>query len=309
MSKFSKTILIITVIGIALCSIGLAFGANYGIYLNKTGWHPVPKVAKEITRTFEDVKTINANYQNSAIEVIPGSEFSVTAKYAFAEPQIVYENGTLTIDSSENHTWFNIGFMFTVEKLTITVPGNASLDGINIYNDNGSIKVSNKIFAKNFVIQNDNGSIKIDGVTAEEAKVRNKNGSIALANFAGINCKVSNDNGAIKLENFASVTGGFTQTGRYSPNVFNITPNEVYRVYADGRPDELVRGVDLVGTPLAMFSQIGAAGGGKGFFMGMCGAESGSIPVSCISPMMFVRQIEIQKRMKSQSLPPLLPKP
>ena len=207
MSKFSKTILIITVIGIALCSIGLAFGANYGIYLNKTGWHPVPKVAKEITRTFEDVKTINANYQNSAIEVIPGSEFSVTAKYAFAEPQIVYENGTLTIDSSENHTWFNIGFMFTVEKLTITVPGNASLDGINIYNDNGSIKVSNKIFAKNFVIQNDNGSIKIDGVTAEEAKVRNKNGSIALANFAGINCKVSNDNGAIKLENFASVTG------------------------------------------------------------------------------------------------------
>ena len=48
---------------------------------------------------------------------------------------------------------------------------------------------------------------------------------------------------------FASVTGGFTQTGRYSPNVFNVTPNEVYRVYADGRPDELVRGVDLVGTP------------------------------------------------------------
>ena len=108
---------------------------------------------------------------------------------------------------------------------------------------------------------------------------------------------------------FANVTGGFTQTGRYSPNAFNVTPNEVYRVYADGRPDELVRGVDLVGTPLAMFSQIGAAGGGHGYFLGMCGAESGSLPVSCISPMLFVRQIEIQKKMKSQSLPPLLPKP
>ena len=108
---------------------------------------------------------------------------------------------------------------------------------------------------------------------------------------------------------FASVTGGFTQTGRYSPNVFNITPNEVYRVYADGRPDELVRGVDLVGTPLAMFSQIGAAGGGIGYFTGLCGAESGSVQVSCISPMLFVRQIEIQKKAKSQSLPPLLPKP
>jgi predicted Zn-dependent protease len=108
---------------------------------------------------------------------------------------------------------------------------------------------------------------------------------------------------------FASVTGGFTQTGRYSPNVFNVTPNEVYRVYADGRPDELVRGVDLVGTPLAMFSQIGAAGGGNGFFIGLCGAESGSIQVSCISPMLFVKRIEIQKRPKSQSLPPILPKP
>ncbi|MDR1155529.1 MAG: TldD/PmbA family protein [Bacteroidales bacterium] len=108
---------------------------------------------------------------------------------------------------------------------------------------------------------------------------------------------------------FVSVTGGFTQTGRYSPNAFNVTPNEVYRVYADGRPDELVRGVDLVGTPLAMFSQIGAAGADDGYFIGLCGAESGSVQVSCISPMLFVRQIEIQKKVKSQSLPPLLPKP
>ncbi len=108
---------------------------------------------------------------------------------------------------------------------------------------------------------------------------------------------------------FAGVTGGFTQTGRYSPNAFNVTPNEVYRVYADGRPDELVRGVDLVGTPLAMFSQIEAAGGDDGYFIGFCGAESGSVQVSCISPMLFVKRIEIQKKVKSQSLPPLLPKP
>ncbi len=108
---------------------------------------------------------------------------------------------------------------------------------------------------------------------------------------------------------FVRVTGGFTQTGRYSPNAFNVTPNEVYRVYADGRPDELVRGVDLVGTPLAMFSQIEAAGGDNGYFIGLCGAESGSVQVSCISPVLFVKQIEIQKKAKSQSLPPLLPKP
>ncbi|MDR1673788.1 MAG: TldD/PmbA family protein [Bacteroidales bacterium] len=108
---------------------------------------------------------------------------------------------------------------------------------------------------------------------------------------------------------FAAVTGGFTQTGRYSPNAFNVTPTEVYRVYADNRPDELVRGVDLVGTPLAMFSQIDATGDEYGYFTGVCGAESGQVQVSCVAPMLFVKQIEIQKQAKSQSKPPLLKKP
>lgn len=95
---------------------------------------------------------------------------------------------------------------------------------------------------------------------------------------------------------FKEVIGGFTMTGRNTPNAFNVTPNEVYRIYADGRPDELVRGLNLVGTPLAMFSEIDAVGGDYGIFNGYCGAESGRIPVSSVCPMMYVRKIEIQKR-------------
>lgn len=108
---------------------------------------------------------------------------------------------------------------------------------------------------------------------------------------------------------FKEVAGGFTNTNRYSPNSFNVTPLVVYRIYVDGRPDELVRGVDMVGTPLAMFSQIDACGNEYSVFNGVCGAESGSIPVACISPALFVKQIETQKRAKSQTQPPLLPKP
>lgn len=108
---------------------------------------------------------------------------------------------------------------------------------------------------------------------------------------------------------FQEVSGGFTNTNRYSPNAFNVSPLVVYRIYADGRPDELVRGVDLVGTPLAMFSQIEACGADYAVFNGICGAESGSVPVSCTAPAMLVKQIETQKRAKSQSHPPLLPKP
>jgi TldD protein len=108
---------------------------------------------------------------------------------------------------------------------------------------------------------------------------------------------------------FEDITGGFTLTGRNIPNSFNVMPTEVYRVFVDGRPDELVRGVDLVGTPLAMFSQIAYAGDDYEVFNGTCGAESGGVPVSSASPSIFVKRIEMQKKSKSQEKPPLLPRP
>lgn len=108
---------------------------------------------------------------------------------------------------------------------------------------------------------------------------------------------------------FKEVSGGFTSTGRIQPNAFNVTPLEVYKIYADGKPDELVRGINLVGTPLAMFSEIEAAGGEYGLFNGTCGAESGGVPVSSVCPMMFVRKIEIQKKQKSGNTKPILDRP
>jgi TldD protein len=108
---------------------------------------------------------------------------------------------------------------------------------------------------------------------------------------------------------FQDIQGGFTMTGRTMPNSFNVLPTEVYRIYTDGRPDELVRGVDLVGTPLVMFSKITDAGDQFETFTGVCGAESGGVPVSASSPPIFVTQIEVQKKEKSQERPPLLPRP
>lgn len=108
---------------------------------------------------------------------------------------------------------------------------------------------------------------------------------------------------------FKEVSGGFTSTGRFQPNAFNITPVEVYRVYADGKADELVRGINLVGTPLAIFSEIEAVGGEYGLFNGICGAESGGVPVSSTCPMLFVKKIEIQKRQKSLFTKPILDNP
>lgn len=108
---------------------------------------------------------------------------------------------------------------------------------------------------------------------------------------------------------FEDITGGFTMTGRSGPQAFKVLPVVVYRIFADGRQDELVRGVDIVGTPLACFSKIIAAGDDQSVFNGTCGAESGWVPVSAVAPSVLVSQIEIEKRQKSQDKLPILPPP
>ena len=107
---------------------------------------------------------------------------------------------------------------------------------------------------------------------------------------------------------FKDVQGGFTMTGRVRPNAFNVLPTMVYRIYADGR-EELVRGVDLIGTPLTAFSKITAADDRIESFNGICGAESGGVPVSSVSPAILVSQIEVQKKEKSPERLPILPPP
>jgi hypothetical protein len=108
---------------------------------------------------------------------------------------------------------------------------------------------------------------------------------------------------------FEQVTGGFTTTARAGIQAFKVIPLVVYRVYPDNRPDELVRGADIVGTPLASFGKILATGDRPEIFNGYCGAESGSVPVSAVSPALLISEIEIEKKQKSQERPPLLPPP
>ena len=105
------------------------------------------------------------------------------------------------------------------------------------------------------------------------------------------------------------IGGGFTLTGRLFPNAFNVRATYGHKVFADGRPDELVRGIDLVGTPLVALSNVVAAGDDPQVFNGFCGAESGVVPNSTVAPPLLIRQLEIQKKETGADRPPLLPKP
>jgi TldD protein len=108
---------------------------------------------------------------------------------------------------------------------------------------------------------------------------------------------------------FDDIQGGFTLTTRALPQAFQVLPVMVYRVYADGRPDELVRGVDIVGTPLLSLNNIMVTGDTEQVFNGICGAESGQVPVAAAAPAMLFSEIEVQKRRKGTERPPILSPP
>jgi predicted Zn-dependent protease len=107
---------------------------------------------------------------------------------------------------------------------------------------------------------------------------------------------------------FEQVTGGYTTTRRAGLQAFTVIPLVVYRIYPDGK-QELVRGADIVGTPLSSFSKILATSDTLGIFNGYCGAESGSVPVSAVAPALLVSEIEIQRKPEGRDLPPMVPRP
>jgi TldD protein len=108
---------------------------------------------------------------------------------------------------------------------------------------------------------------------------------------------------------FEDISSGFALTTRNSPQAFQVIPLVVWRIYVDGRPDELVRGVSIVGTPLAAMKSIVATGNRNEVFNGICGAESGSVPVSAVAPAMLLSQLETQRQPQGTERPPILPIP
>ena len=108
---------------------------------------------------------------------------------------------------------------------------------------------------------------------------------------------------------FEDISSGFAVTQRSSPQALQVIPLVVWRVYVDGRPDELVRGVSIVGTPLAAMKRIVATGDKSEVFNGECGAESGTVPVSAVAPAMLLSEMETQRQPQGTDRPPILPKP
>lgn len=102
--------------------------------------------------------------------------------------------------------------------------------------------------------------------------------------------------------------GGYTLTGKSLPQSFKLETKLVWRMYPDGHK-EMVRGLDVVGTPLVSFNKVLAVGDDDTIFDGSCGAESGWVPQTNIAPSILFEDLEMEKTETSAWKPPLLPSP
>lgn len=105
------------------------------------------------------------------------------------------------------------------------------------------------------------------------------------------------------------ITGGNTNTSGYGYQAFKGVPRMVYRVDVRDGSESLVRGVEIVGTPLSAINKVLATGAKQGVFNGFCGAESGNVPVSAVSPAVLLQEIELQRSLEGKDRPPILPPP
>jgi predicted Zn-dependent protease len=216
--------------------------------------------------------------------------------------------------------FINVAFDPTLQKR-----GNTELMGHYIYDDEGvkarRVNVVEQGVLKTFLL----GRAALRAFPQSNGHGRGESGFVPVSRQSNLVVESSQSVSADALTNmlreearkqgkpfgllFENIEGGFTTTNRGAANAFNVLPNIVYRIYTDGRAPELVRGVDLIGTPLAAFAKIVAASDKVDVFNGVCGAESGGVPVSASSPSLLISEVEVQKKAQSQETLPILPGP
>jgi len=216
-------------------------------------------------------------------------------------------------------------FLSVVDDPTQSSIGSVDLNGAYPYDDEGvaseAVTVVDRGVLRNFLMSRS----PIRGFDRSNGHGRRQTGNAVVARQGNLlieaHQSVSPDQLEARLRSeirrqkkpygyiFDDITGGFTFTGRVTPNAFSVQPVTVWRVWADGRPNELVRGVDLIGTPLTTFQRILAASDQVQVFNGSCGAESGWVPVSAAAPDLLIEELEIQRSQKAHDRPPILAAP
>lgn len=103
-------------------------------------------------------------------------------------------------------------------------------------------------------------------------------------------------------------TNGETETSAYDFQGFRGEIAYATLLYPDGK-EIPVRGVNFVGTPLQALNNIIAVGDSAEVDNSFCGAESGFVPVTTISPAILLSNLELQHKDEEPVSEWILPRP
>lgn len=200
-----------------------------------------------------------------------------------------------------------------------------NLLGHYLYDDEGQesqeVVLVNRGVLKNFLLSRTpilhysktNGHARSDGVKAPMSRMSNfilrsekKVGLEELKQRLIEEVKRQNKPYGLLIKKIIS---GETQTEKSDFQVFKGKPVYLYKVYPDDGREELVRNVEFVGTPLSMVNKVILTGNDAMAIHGYCGAESGILPVTSITPSVLLSEVELQTANEARLRPPILPPP
>jgi TldD protein len=217
------------------------------------------------------------------------------------------------------------GFLTIIDDPTLARFGDKSLNGVYKYDDQGvpaqrTVLVDRGIL-KTFLLSR----APVAGFAHSNGHGRSSPGRDPVARMANMIVQSDRTMSLPKLKEaliaearrqdkpfgliIRDVTGGNTDTSGYAYQAFKGQPRLVYKVDAKTGEETLVRGVEIVGTPLTALGKITATGDDPRVFNGYCGAESGFVPVSTVAPTVLIGEIELQRTRKDTGRPPVLASP
>jgi len=217
------------------------------------------------------------------------------------------------------------GFLTILDDPTLARFGGVSLNGLYKYDDQGvpaqrTVLVDRGVL-KTFLLSR----APVAGFSRSNGHGRSSPGRDPVARMANLIVQSDRTLSPAKLKEallaearrqekpfgllIRDVTGGNTDTSSYAYQAFKGQPRLVYKVDAKTGEETLVRGVEIVGTPLTALGKIIATGDDSRVFDGYCGAESGFVPVSTVAPTVLIAEIELQRTRKDSGRSPVLSSP
>ncbi len=204
--------IIITVIGFSLGGIVLGVGfTNHGLQVNSPALRDEPEY-ESADITLDSFESIDLSVVDADIEILESDHYGISYQvlstnnfsYEVKDNKLKILQSYKKSGTEFNYMFFGVNLGYTGKDfkkvfITVSVPENASLDTVSIFNDYGDVKLSD-INSASISLEADSGNIEVSDITANSIEIDDDYGDIDLINITSPVISLNASSGNIKLE-------------------------------------------------------------------------------------------------------------